>query len=417
MKELLPPEGAEKSWRTSHLPDLQDCEQQGLLRLMQAWYHDQKFAFSEQCYWPVMWEYIDRHGLGGVLGSAVLDGLCAIPQPFDQMATQRYFSNQIHYEQTRKCCNAVREAAEELGIPVKILKGPAIVHQGYVDTGVRSFSDVDLFTDSLENVHRLCARLQGTLHKSFARQNVLERMGESECISFFFMNRELEFRYPLDPPGEPMFELLSHHQSVLLTVPRTSDDLLEPDASLHLVFLIQHMAVHHLFSRFFWFLDLAVLVRNNPGIDYEVVEAELHRLGLKNAAHVASQFCQRYIDADFPLLARATPSWNYSMMAHLTEPENISSGRFGIYHQGFLERAYAYVTGLASFYLVADPAERLFGHGTDWTLNRFRNSFGVKRPIPLVDFFLRPLIALVAWPIARILSFAVCRKGLRVYSS
>jgi hypothetical protein len=411
LKKAALPQGELKSWQTSQLPDLQEHERQGLLDLMHAWYHNRRFEFSKQCDWPVLWEYIDRHGLGGILGSAVLDGICHIPEAFSQMSSHRYFSTQIHYEQTRKCWNAIGKAAQELNIPIKILKGPAIIHQGYVDTGVRSFSDIDVFADSLENVHRLCEKLQGTVHRSSAGQTVLERMGESECVSFFFNNWELEFRYPLEPPGEPMFELLSHHKNKLLSVPRNANDIIEPDVSLHLVFLIQHMAVHHLFSRFFWFLDLAVLVRNAADkIDYTVVESELQRLGLNNAALVAAQFCRKYIDPDFPVLTRQIPSWNFSMMTKLAAPENIASGRFGIYHQKFRQKAYAYLIGLVSFYIIADPTEKLFGFGTNWTLNRFRNSCGVKKPIPWVDFLLRPVLVFLLVPIARILSSITCRK-------
>jgi hypothetical protein len=406
------PDGRLKSWRTSHLPGLQEKEQQGLLDLMYAWYHHKRFEFSKGCNWPILWEYIDRHGLGGLLGSAVLDGICHISEEFSRMASHRYFSIQMHYEQTRKCCSAVSKAAQELNIPVRIFKGPAIVHQGYVDTGVRSFSDIDVFTDSLENVYRLCEKLQGTIHKASAAQNLLERIGESECISFFYKNWELEFRYPLEPPGEPMFELLSRHKDSLLQVPVNANDILEPDASLHLVFLIQHMAVHHLFSRFFWFLDLAVLARSNARIDYELVKNELHRLGLNNAAYVAGQFCRKYIDPDFPVFTQLKPCWNYPIMTRLTAPGNIADGRFGIYHRKFRQKAFAYIFGLVSFYIIADPAGKRFGFGTDWTLNRFRNSFGIKKPILWIDFLLRPVIALVLVPIAWILSYVACRaKG------
>jgi hypothetical protein len=404
-QSLVAPPGRNKSWKTSHLPDLKDYELQGLLDLLRGWYRNEVFTFSEKCNWPTLWEYIDRNGLGGILGSSVLDGICEIPEEFSQIASHRYFSTQMHYEQTLECCAAVAKAAQELNIPVRIMKGPAIVRQGYEDTGVRSFSDIDIFTDSLENVHRLHAKLQGAVSRSFAEQNLFERFGESEGFSFVYLNRELEFRYPLNPPGEPIFDLLLEHSKILLQVPEHADDILQPDVGLHLVFLIQHMAIHHLFSRFFWFLDLAVLVRNNPQIDYVMVEGELHRLGLNNAAIVASQFCRDFIDPDFPIFSGRMPSWNYSMMTRMAAPENIASGRFGIYHQNFLQRFYAYLVGVVSFYLIADPTEKLFGFGTNWTLNRFKKAFGSKRHITMFDFLLRPAIALVLLPIARTLCY------------
>jgi hypothetical protein len=417
IKKTVTPPGKSKSWKTSHLPSLQEHETKGVLDLMGAWYHDEQFVFSEKCNWPILWEYIDRNGLGGILGSSILDGICEIPEKFSQMASHRYFSNQMQYEQTRECCTVVGMAAQELNIPVRILKGPAIVHQGYVDTGVRSFSDIDIFTDSLESVHRLCEHLQGSVRRSFEKQNVFERLGESECFSFLLLDRELEFRYPLDPPGEPMFEMLLRHKENLLKVPRHADEILLPDVGLHLVFLIQHMAIHHLFSRFFWFLDLAVLARNNTQIDYEMVEEELQHLGLKNAAHVASQFCRTYIDPDFPVFTHLKPSWNYAMMTQLAAPDNIASGRFGIYHQNFSQKAYAYLVGVVSFYIIADPSEKLLGFGTDWTLNRLKNSFGLRKPLPLIDFILGSVIALGLLPITLALTYITSRGKNKQYPS
>jgi hypothetical protein len=169
------------------------------------------------------------------------------------------------------------------------------------------------------------------------------------------------------------------------------------------------MAVHHLLSRFFWFLDLAVLVRNNHRINYEMVESELQRLGLNNAALVVSRFCRKYIDPDFPVLTTLIPSWNVPMISQLADPVNIASGRFGIYHQDLRRRIFAYFMGATSFYIIADPGGKEFGFGTTWTLNRFRNSFGVKKPIPWIDFLLRPMILFALSPIARLLSYMACR--------
>ncbi len=340
----------------------------------------------------------------------VLDELCDIPEPYKQKVARRYFSTQMHFEQTYRCCKAVGNAAKQLGIPVIIFKGPAIVQQGYVDTGARSFSDIDFFTDSKDSVFRLCEQLKGVHIKSSTEQHLFERMGESECVSFLYNNWELEFRYLLDPPGEPLFEFLLRNRETLLKVPGTAEDILQPNVSLHLVFLIQHMAVHHLFSRFFWFLDLAVLVRNNTHIDYDLVEGELKNLGLKNAAAATSEFCRKYIDPDFPLLAKPLPAWNSSMMKQLVDPDNIISGKFGIYHKNFRQKAYAYFVGLVSFYIIADPTDTRFGFGTHCTLNRFRNSFGVKKPIPWVDFLLRPIFASILLPLAWILSYMTCRE-------
>jgi len=369
---------------------------------MHGWYHEEQFCFSGSCNWKVLWEYIDRNGLGGVLGSVVIDELCEVPEDIVQLSTHRYFSNQMHFEQALNCCRELAQAASKLKIPVRVLKGPALALQGYVDTGTRSFSDIDVFVDSAESVQRLRVALAGSGYSSPDSQNIIEKLGESETAKFFLNNWELEFRYPLEPPGEPMFEILSHHSSVLLRVPQESDDVLRPDPSLHLVFLIQHMAVHHLFSRFFWFLDLAVLIRNcREQIDFILVEEELKRLGLINVAAVAADFCRKYIDPDFPRLGHSVLAWNNRIMVCFADPVNIARGRFGIYHKKYSHKFLGYLVGVVSFYLIADPdKKRFFGFATNWTLNRFRNSFGFDKPIVWVDFLLKPVIALLLVPLA-----------------
>ncbi len=93
------------------------------------------------------------------------------------------------------------------------------------------------------------------------------------------------------------------------------------------------------------------------------------------------------------------------MLESFALPKNIASGKYGIYHRKFRDKVVAYLVGAVSFYLVADPIRGGgFGFGTNWTLNRFRNSFGVKKPIRILDFLLRPIIATMLLPLARLLT-------------
>lgn len=387
---------------------------QVLLDIIHCWYNQEELHVSKKCNWPVLWEYIDRHGLSGMAGALVLDDLASFPEEINQAATHRYFSNQLYYEQAIRCCSMVQEAARKLNIPVIALKGPAIVFQGYKDQGTRSFCDIDLFSNCLESVHQLRNELCSPLIKASANQSCLEKLGESECVSFQLKNWELEFRYPLDPPGEPMFEVLAGNSATLFKVPEQPEDIINPDPSVHLVFLLQHMAIHHLFSRFFWFLDLAVLVREqHTHIDFEFVERELDRIGQRNCMAVASSFCRKYIDPDFPIISPKLPAWNYAMMNQFVDPKYIANGRFGIYHKNLWDRILGYIYGLPGFYLIEDPKRPFYslGFGTTWTLNRLKNSLGLRYSSRVMDFLSGSIIRMGLYPFARLVSLFSCLKN------
>ena len=233
------------------------------------------------------------------------------------------------------------------------------------------------------------------------------KVEECEFASFVLDDWEFEFRYPLDPPGEPMFDLLLGNQNKLKVIPETADDLINPDPSVHFVFLIQHMAVNHLFSRFFWFLDLAVLLRKNrESMDLQWIETELDRIGQTNAAAVASTFCRKYIDPDYPVFARKIPAWNYSAMQNLAHPENIINGRFGTHHQRKWDKFKGYLFSMVSYYLIEDPKKGFstMGFGTYWTMYRLKRAAGIKFNHWLAGIIVGTLIGIIAYPLARLIA-------------
>ncbi len=395
---------ADKSWKTSHFPNLDREEVQFLLDLMNAFYHERQLEASPGLNWPVLWEYIDRHGLGGVLGGVSLDGLVDIPEEFEEQANHRYFSTQMHFAQAKRCCDSLQKAASDLEIPVVVMKGPALVTQAYPDTGVRQFSDIDLFTRSFTDAEQLCLQVAAMEVKTSAKQGLFGRIGESECCSYRLNNWELEFRYPIEAPGEPMFAMLSTHRDILLQVPAQQKDILSPDPELHFVFLIQHMAIHHLLSRFFWFLDIAMFMRQNPNLDFAKIERELVRFGQLNMASVITRFCNKHIDNDLPVFQERKKSWNITMMESLAKPENICSGKYGIYHKGWKAKLYAYLAGSVSFYLVADGGTlTVAGRGTRWTYNRIANSLGMERTLKFFEIIYFPFIIAILVPVTLLL--------------
>jgi hypothetical protein len=401
-KSRRDPDAWAKSWKTSHLGPLSGKETDFLLELMYSSYHQSRVEAGPGYNWPLLWEYVDRQGLGGILGGLCLDELIELPGPVEQHATHRYFSTQMHYAQAERCCMAIQEAAVGLDLPVTVLKGPALVHQAYADKGVRQFSDIDLFAGCLDDVKKLCGVLGAKEIKSFEKQGYLHRLGESECCGYQLDNWELEFRYPVSPAGEPMFDLLNYHRDALIQVPRGEFAILEPDPELHLVFLIQHMAIHHLLSRFFWFYDIAVFLRGHPGLDLEKVERELVRFGQLNVACVVTEFCHNHIDSSLPMLKPLKRGWNLPAMQSFAEPVHIVSGKYGIYHKRLSAKIFAYLVGVVSFYLVADSgggASAVFS-GTRWTCCRIAQSLGLKRTMRPFCIISAPFIAAALLPLS-----------------
>lgn len=387
-----------------------------LLDILYCWYNEAELHFPNQCNWPVLWEYIDRHGLSGLAGSLAIDGLAAFPGEIHQAATHRYLSNQLRYEQALRCCTIIQQTAQRLDIPITILKGPAIVFQGYEDEGARSFCDIDLFTENRETVIQLRDELQGPLIKDSANQSRWKRLTDAEGISFRLENWELEFRYLIDPPREPMFEILEAHRLNLFKIPEKPEEIINPDPAVHLIYLLHHMAAHHLFSRFFWFLDLAVLVREQKQhIDFDFVERELDRVGQRNCMAVASTFCRDYIDPDFPVISPRLPAWNYPILNRFIDPANIANGRFGIYHESLWQTILSYMYALVGFYLIEDPRKPFLrlGFGTTWTLDRIKNSLGLRYSSRLLDFLFGSTIRSGLVPFARLLVWLTCLAETR----
>jgi hypothetical protein len=210
-----------------------------------------------------------------------------------------------------------------------------------------------------------------------------------------------------------MFDVLLGNSRALQVIPRTVDEMLNPDPGVHLVFLIQHMAVNHLFSRFFWFLDLAVLVRHNrERIDFDKVIFELGRIGQNNAAAVASEFCRKYIDVDFPVITAKLPAWNYAILHNLAAPADIANGRYGIYHQRRWDKFLGFFFGMMSFYFIEDPRPPCYaiGFGSHWIMYRLKRTAGIHFSHPLADIVVGSFIRLFTVPLARFVALFISRK-------
>lgn len=401
------------AWRTSHLRPLGTRDQDAVIGLLQCWYHRRPWIPPAGLDWKLFWDYLERLNLSGLMGALSWNDLIGHSE-LSQLSLTRYFSNKLHHAHALQILARVQRAAQRFNLRIRVLKGPALVQQGYLDDGVRAFSDIDLLAGSHRDVSVLAKSLSYDIDKPWDRLGWISKLAESECVKLHVDGWELEFRYPLEAPAEPMFQMLARWQDDLVCIPGDIRQMLDPQPGIHLVFLIQHMAVHHLFSRFFWFMDLAVLYRQSRDrIDLEQVQRALYTIGLANAAAVCSDFCRKFIDENFPRFEPRRPAWNMACMRQLAQPRDIITGRYGIYHTGYKRWLSLLVYGPLSFLLVADPKIPGIprgGFGVFWTLHRFRNALGFKKPIGWLDSLVGGGLSAILMPLARLVGWMIVRS-------
>jgi hypothetical protein len=323
---------------------------------MPAWLHRRKWIPPEGCDKGLLWEFIERHGLAGALGGLAAAGL--VPdEEIAPRALDRYLSNSLYFEDARRTCGRIARTAYELGVPVLNLKGPVLAGQAYGDTGIRAFSDIDLWTNSRTGLLRLLHALDAPIVQDNDLLGPIRRTRAPGSIEATVDRWEIEARYPTARPTDPMLELLfelgpEHWRE-------EEGQLAAPGPSMHLLILLFHMSWYHYFSRFIWFLDIAALVsRRRDEIDLDWVQFQTRRLNTVNVLGIVALFCRQHIDDEFPGFPLDTTAWNFRFLNLTVDTSVIASGRFSLHQR----RRYSLVRILwfrvCRHFLLADPAKR-----------------------------------------------------------
>lgn len=399
----LPSKEGKMGWETRSLHKLAPGHRQAVVELMRAWLHGGVWQAPRDLEWRTTFEYFERTGLSGIAGDLAMRGWEA-PAELTSAVVGRYLSNSLYHEQALGACRLLEETAQAHNLGLVVLKGPALVAQGYVDGGVRPYGDLDMFLPTREQALTLLAALGVQEEAPWAKRGWAARLGEAELSEATVRGWPVEFRYCIPYQGEPVFYFLEWWAERLMPVPGQDHQILAPDPSLHMIFLILHMAFNHMFCRLMWFLDLVVLARTMAGhIDWEFVQRELYRLDSANAGHAVARWCARNLDPDFPQLEPRLPAWNYSLLNRMTTTETILSGTFQLHHRNWWQPIWEATFGMLGYVLVSDPGP----HGSAWrspgmkfSLNRFRVAFNIKKPIKILDIVIGFLINVFLFPAA-----------------
>lgn len=360
----------DRTWSTSSLPPLSPEGRTDLLGLMPAWLQGDTWTPSGPDDPQVLWEYADRHGLGGIPASPRVS-VSAVSGELLDRAEARYMSNMLRFEQAARACRRIQEAAAACGVPFLSAKGAAIVTDGYDDTGVRAFEDIDGFVPDRQAALRLVSALALPVEEDVDAGGLYARIRDPGKVTVMIDSIPMEIRYPVRPLHTPFFDLFA---GGFPEARMTTGNIAAPPPEWHFVFLLLHMSHHHLFARLVWFLDLAALVsRHRESFDWDLVRNELTRLNMRNAAAVAAAFCRQHIDPLFPDLKTVEGSWNVGFMAFITRPDVVVDGVFDKHHRSLRKQCYAYIAAIVHHLIVADPAATgrgWRGQGGAWVTDR-----------------------------------------------
>jgi hypothetical protein len=347
---------AGRSWETSHLRRLCRTELDTVVGVMPAWLHHRQWLPPAGANDGLLWEFIERHGLGGALGALVADGLVP-PGELADLAIDRYLSNSVHCERAQHTCRKILAAAKEVGLPVLNLKGPVLAGQAYGDTGIRAFSDIDLWTVSRTGIFKLLDALDARVTEDSDLGGPLRRIRAPGAVLATLDGWEIEIRYPTPEPTDPMLQLLAEFHSSCW--PPDDGWLAAPDPSRHLLVLLLHMSWYHYYSRFVWFLDLAALVsRRRAEIDFDWILHETRRLHAANLLGVAARFCRQHIDPSFPEFPLDQAAWNYGFLSRTADADTIASGRFSLHQRNIVSLSRILWFRVLRHILLSDPPPR-----------------------------------------------------------
>ncbi len=397
-----------RSWATSHLRRLSEPQLEAVVGVMPAWLQRRRWAPPEGEP-ELLWEFIDRHGLGGVLGSLVGAGLT----PSGTLATlalDRYLSNSLHFERARKVCREIAAASERIGLPILNFKGPALAEQAYGDGGVRSFSDIDLWTESRAGALKLLGVLDARVIEDSDLGGPVRRIRAPGAILAVVDGWEMEIRYPTPEPTDPMLQLLAEFEDRWIW---RCGLLAAPDATRHLLLLVLHMSWYHYWSRFIWFLDVAALMsRQRAAIDFDWLSGYTRRLRASNLSGIAASFCRRHIDPSIPELPLNRADWNCGILARAVGVDAIASGDFSLDQTGPVSVCRVLWLRILRHYLLSDPRSgpdtssdpaRWIGATAAWSLQMMAGR-------PLGNGLGRMAGALL-YPAARITAWALSTNG------
>jgi Uncharacterised nucleotidyltransferase len=184
-------------------------------------------------------------------------------------------------------------------IETVIIKGPVLSMRCYGDHGVRQYTDLDLVVRT-SDIHRTTQLMLGL---GYLPRIPLQAIGKGKIPGEYVFRRpdtnlliefhtEHTFRYY--PRRLPLEEVLARKTCVSIDGRQAPALALEDE----LVLICIH-AAKHLWERLAWVADVAALVVNNPGLNWQRAQSAASKVGAQRMLRVAALLAARLLAQPF----------------------------------------------------------------------------------------------------------------------
>ncbi len=293
----------------------------GCLRaLMRAWYHRDSEWSPDVRDREVFWGLVRRHGLDGMAGALAAQGT-RFPAPLHERAVHAYCSNVLRYRQAEALCRTLSRLAGEGRLSV--VKGPALA-AAYGDDGTRGFGDIDVLVPDAASAFGLAGACGLRIKHGYIETPAVfwKRARNIGRVEASGPRMTVEFTHGVDAANQPLHTLLAQWPERFLLRADAQQPFPVPDDSAHLLFLLQHLALHWC-NRLIWLADFAALMRRRR-FDGAWLEEAAGRLELRRLLRAVTSFCNTTLDPDLPVLCRDKPGWKDGLFLAMLSDEALT---------------------------------------------------------------------------------------------
>lgn len=361
------------SWYADHLPALSESGLDEVCAVVRSFLSETRHCFSPDTDEKLLWNYLDIHGLGGIAGYMGMNGLLDDGYVSEQ-GFGRYMSNVLHHSKALNSARKIGAICSQMNIPLIVLKGPSLSENIYSDTGLRSYSDIDVYSDSAASAKKIISGLSGTF---LSRPKTMHHFfGDAVKIDAKIDKLIYEFSYPVKFSGDPgaeyvgknFFEIADYSGNILCMV----------DPVIYACYLILHMASGHFYSRLIWMTDIVMLARKFGEVfDYESLSRNLRDCGFLNSGHAVTKFCRDHLWNGMQVIPRAGSIFRMDFHYRCTEIRNIIERKYSLEHSQKSKILYNYFIISLKYFILSDSGLASVFKAGIWTAGRISNPLGL----------------------------------------
>ena len=264
-----------------------------------------KIVSHENFDWEKVYEIACRHGVVPILGHWIheFEG-DPVPEKVRQKIQKRNFHNLQKNLLLTMEMSKIEKILESEGIPVAAFKGPVLAEWAYGNVGLREFVDLDLvvpdskFALLAKNVlisrgYHLDYDLNPALETHFLRTQCEYHLFSPDRKTFIEIHWKIFHDYFSFP-----FSISDAWRRMIHVKVLERDQLsFSPEDSI--LILCAH-ATKHTWSRMIWIIDIALLIRKNPGIDWNRLLGSAEALGSKRMLFFGLYLVEKLFGLSFP---------------------------------------------------------------------------------------------------------------------